>query len=99
MQINLRAVVGLPVVTKSGQKIGRVLDVVLNTDTHAVASYNVRERMFGKEQYVIKPVQVLEIRADGLIVEDAVLKDVVDEVVVKGSATAAWSGAVPRSEE
>lgn len=79
MQINLRALLGLQVVTESGTRIGKLTDVVLQTDTHAVATYVVRARLFGGREFLIKPAQVKKILADRLVVEDAALASAVPE--------------------
>lgn len=75
MQINLRKLLGLPVITETGTKLGRVADVIIHTDTHGVSAYEVRAHLLGGQVYLISPVQVKEIREDSLIVFDTFIAD------------------------
>lgn len=100
MQINLRALLGLPVVTESGTRLGKLAEIVLQTDTHTVATYVARARMFGGREFLIKPAQVKKILADRLVVEDAVLTSAISEqkTSIAIQRQPGLSGAATRSE-
>lgn len=74
MLLNAKKILGLPVYTEVGVKIGRVFDITLDADAHAVREYCVRAGLVGREK-IIKPVQIKSITAEKMTVEDAVIKN------------------------
>ena len=74
MLINLHNLTHIPVVTESGEKLGRVYDINFDIDTQCVKSYVVKKHMLSTPK-LIKPEQVLSISKDKIIVEDALIKD------------------------
>lgn len=75
MNINFSRLKKLPVLTRSGEMLGRVYNCSLSVDTHTVTEYCVRSSRFSQREYIIKPSQVVEITAVKMTVDDAVLKD------------------------
>ena len=75
MIINEQTLIRLPVVTKSGEKLGHIIDIEFDIDTHSVRKYLVGAR-FRKEIYFVAPVQIISIEEDKILVEDGVLKNV-----------------------
>lgn len=73
MQINLRTLLRLPVYTESGGKIGRVQEVVVNSDSHAVRHYQVG-KLTG-ERHLVAPSQVRSITAERMTVVDSLLAE------------------------
>ena len=74
MFINEQTLIRLPVVTKSGTKLGHVIDIEIDVDDHRIRKYFVSAR-FQKDTYLIAPSQILEITDEKIIVDDNVLKD------------------------
>ena len=74
MFISLKTLLHLPVHTESGVHLGRVHDLELDIDTHHVRHYVVEPRFFGKEFYLITPVQIKAVTAEKIIVEDTISK-------------------------
>ena len=70
----------LPVFTKSGVKLGKIFDLEIDIDSHAVFQYIVRTSFVSRTSYLIKPAQVLSIDEKRLVVDDGVMKEVKKEV-------------------
>ena len=75
MFVNVKAILGLPVITESGTKLGSLQDVEIDIDLHHVRVYQVSKSMFHKADYEISPSEVVKISTDEIIVKDAVLKE------------------------
>lgn len=75
MNINFSQLKKLPVFTRSGEMLGKVYDCSFSADTHTVTDYRVRLSRFSRQEYIIKPSQVVEITAVKMTVDDAILKD------------------------
>jgi len=78
MLINLYNLKHLPVITQSGVKLGKVYDINFDIETHCVKSYLVRHSVIS-QSYLIKPVQVVNITNDSIIVEDGLVKEKVEK--------------------
>lgn len=74
MYIDLKTLLHLPVFTESGVHLGRIHDLELDVDTHHVRHYIVEPGFFGKEYYLITPMQIKSITAEKIIVDDTVSK-------------------------
>ena len=74
MYINEQTLIRLPVFTKAGEKLGHIIDIEIDVESHQVRKYFVGAR-FQKETYLIAPSQILEITEEKVIVEDNVMKD------------------------
>ncbi len=72
MIINLHQLKRLPVITKSGIKLGKINEINFLVDTQNIFQYIVRPSFLSGRIFLIKPSQVLEI-SDKIIVDDAVL--------------------------
>jgi sporulation protein YlmC with PRC-barrel domain len=82
MFINVKAILGLPVITESGTKLGSLKDMEIDIDLHFVRVYQVSKSMFHKADYEIGPSEVVKISTDKIVVKDAVLKE---DVSIKDS--------------
>jgi len=74
MHILASQLIGLPVVTKSGQPLGRIVDLEIAVDSHAIGAYHVRSRwniagLLGRNLLIV-PRQVISITAQRMTVED-----------------------------
>ena len=69
----------LPVFTKSGVKLGKIFDLEIDIDSHAVFQYIVRTSFVSRISYLIKPAQVLSIDEKRLVVDDGVIKETKEE--------------------
>lgn len=75
MRITSKQLLGLQVVTVSGQKLGRVQQIELDTATHQVTCYEVKIHFslsdLIPDTLLISPQQVVAITAEQVVVEDA----------------------------
>ncbi|HLD61248.1 MAG TPA: PRC-barrel domain-containing protein [Patescibacteria group bacterium] len=96
MVINLQSLLHLPVFTKSGTNLGKVHDLKIDVDTHAIKQYIVESGLIAKHHYLIGPAQVIEITEEKIVVDDTITKDVVIKEEKQKSAPpeAALGGAV-----
>ncbi len=76
MRIDSRDLLGLPVVTVSGVRLGKVLSFELDADTHAVALYHVGPRNWpGSVRHAIAPPQILSVTAEQMTVRDGAVAE------------------------
>jgi len=78
MFIGAKNIINNKVVTQSGQLLGKVIDFEINTLNQNIIKYYVQRDLIGflKKPLIINANQVIEIKKDKLIVEDAVVFDV-----------------------
>ena len=74
MIINEQTLIRLPVFTRSGEKLGHIIDIEIDVESNQVRKYFVGGR-FQKDVYLIAPAQIVEITQEKIIVEDTVMKD------------------------
>jgi sporulation protein YlmC with PRC-barrel domain len=72
--MNLRQLKKLPVYTKLGIKLGKVIDINFLIETQSVSQYIVRPNFFGRI-LLINANQVLGINDEKIIVEDTVVPE------------------------
>lgn len=72
MRTTLRHLLHLPVVTVGGVRLGRVRDAEVDAESHLIVTYRVNRWL--RPSLVIHRTQVVEVRADRLIVDDGVIK-------------------------
>ncbi|MFH1461173.1 MAG: hypothetical protein ABIF84_02015 [Patescibacteria group bacterium] len=77
MLIRAKKVIGLKALTRSGQPLGRVADFEIEGVGQNIVKYYIQGEIFGflKESLVINASQVIEIKKDRLIVEDAIIAE------------------------
>lgn len=98
MQVAFTTLIGLPVFTESGKRVGKVVDAALAVDSHTVRTYLVRPHFFKIDELSISPSQVRSITDTKMIVDDAVLLDLKKSASVLQGASA-WSAAATQSNE
>lgn len=80
---------GLPVVTKSGDRIGKLTGLVIESESHAVVQYIVaKSRLlsaFLPKELLIHPSQVISIDEEKMVVKG-------DMVVLEAAEAVAFSG-------
>ena len=75
-----KQLIHLPVVTRSDQAIGTVVDFEIDAETQTVWRYEIAQGdilipgFFGKK-FFVAPSQVISLDAKKMVVEDAVVKD------------------------
>lgn len=74
MYINYQQLIRLPVITKSGEKLGYVHDVEIDIKEHFVRKYLVVHGIVSRDTFLITPAQIIEINKDNIVVEDNILK-------------------------
>lgn len=78
MQLSSRQVIGLPVETKSGLKLGVVADFEIDTEQQAVARYVVKPALVPRllaRELMVGASQVVSITNEKIIVEDGVVSE------------------------
>ena len=86
MLINLHNLLHLPVFTESGTKLGKIHDLNLDIESHYVNSYIVRSSLISKT-HLIKPIQIISVGKEKIIVKDAVIKEIEKKQVKKAKPT------------
>ncbi len=76
--MNTHSLMHLPVLTESGSKLGKVYDINIDIDNHCIKSYLVRAS-FISQSYLIKPVQIVSISREQIIVEDSLIVEKLPE--------------------
>jgi uncharacterized protein YrrD len=72
MLIGLKKMLRLPVVTRSGVRLGKIVDADFDAAAHAVLKYHVADGMFSGNKFLVDRAQVLDVTAEKVIVDDAV---------------------------
>jgi len=82
MLIPVKQIISLPVYTQSNKKLGRVVDVNLDIENHAVVQYVVESGIVNKDVFLISPTQVVSITLEKMIVVDTITKELVSDIKV-----------------
>lgn len=79
MLINFNELTNLPVQTESGDFLGHLINLDINTETHSIAKYHAQKKKILKtsELFLIAPEQIVKIDEDKIIVRDNVTKEAV----------------------
>lgn len=72
MVINLRKLIGLPVYTAAGVKLGRIADAELDVEKHLVARYVVKAGAISLASFLVQYSQVVSITEEKMVVDDSV---------------------------
>lgn len=76
-RINSSDLIGLPVVTESGKRLGSVRTFAMDVESHTIVSYTVKPSrlvsLIGRDDLVIRPAQVVAITKDQMTVRDNVV--------------------------
>lgn len=79
MNLNKNQLINLPVYTKSGQKLGRVVNFEFNTQLQEIVKYYIKAENIIKEliekDLVISAEQVISIDDEKMVVEDLAVKE------------------------
>ena len=79
MVISFRQLKNLPVYTKNGDYLGKIKDLVINSQSHSVQEYRLQSsQMIAKltgEDLIIKPGQVISLDQEKMVVEDNVVSE------------------------
>ncbi len=88
---------GVPVVTRSGQKVGKLAAIIVDSDRHEVAQYAVaRSLLLAKivpDELLVHPSQVVSLDGERMVVEDGAVAERAAAEMARGSAEAASNGA------
>ena len=78
MFIEAKNIINNKAVTQSGQILGRVIDFEIDTLSQSIVKYHIQGDLIGflKKPLIINADQVIEIKKNKLIVEDAVVFDI-----------------------
>lgn len=78
MLIRSDKLIGKPVITQSGEHLGKVLELYINTDTQEIEQYEVQssivKSLFGKK-LLIHRRQVIDITEKAVVVEDGLIEE------------------------
>lgn len=77
MLVSHRRLIGLPVVTKSGEFLGYIVELEIEAAGQQIYSYNVRARRFFEwgAKFLVSRAQVVSIDRLRMVVEDAVVTE------------------------
>lgn len=77
MFIKAKEIIGNKVISRSGHFLGKVIDFEIDTSSQNIIKYYVSGGLFNllKTPLIINAKQVVEIKADRIIVEDAVISE------------------------
>jgi len=74
----LNKLINLPVYTKSGENLGKLKEIEIDTNTHQISNYLVKSSQMinrlSTKQLIIKPSQVVGVDKEKMIVEDSVIR-------------------------
>lgn len=98
MRIAWDTLVTLPVVTESGQTLGRIVGCTLETDGHSVCSYDVRPSLLTRHHLLVGREQVVAILTDKVVVKDATYTPA-EEAKHLRNISVRQAGALGRAEE
>ncbi len=83
MIINYQNLINLPVITKSGQLLGKISKIEIDTDTQSIINYFIKSTNIVKGllegELIINKNQVIVITQEKVIVEDNVYKKRVED--------------------
>ena len=74
MIIDLKKLLHLPVLTRSGIKLGKITNAEIDADPQTIIKYHVSAGPFSDKNYIIDRSQVLEIETDKMVVDDATVR-------------------------
>ncbi|MFA5358281.1 MAG: PRC-barrel domain-containing protein [Patescibacteria group bacterium] len=88
MLINAKKIITLPVYTKSGQFLGEVTDIEIDSDGQMVINYfvgsaGVIKKLFVVDSLVVHRSQIVSISNEKIIVEDNVAKKIEETLIDK----------------
>jgi len=96
MRFSLVQLKKMIVETESGMRLGRVFNIIFDTEGQDVLQYEVGN-YFNKNQYLVNRGQVVKFEEGKMIVEDSVKKVVAEEIVEEKAKVE--MGAVAMREE
>lgn len=76
MQISTTILLGLPVVTENGERLGTLQEVVVDVESQTVRQYMVQPpflKKFSAKSLLIAPSQVVRITKDAMVVKDVTI--------------------------
>ena len=75
MRLNLKQLKHLVVETASGEKLGHIHDLILETEGQLIAGYAVKPSLLSGTGYLISRDQIIRFETTKIIVEDNVIKE------------------------
>jgi sporulation protein YlmC with PRC-barrel domain len=94
---------GVPVYTRSGNHVGRLVGFVIESDTHEVIQYAVKKsgtfELLLPKEFLVNRSQVVSVSEEKLIVEDAAVTEKAKEKKKKVTESAPKTVGVTRSME
>lgn len=74
MRITAKQILHLPVVSEGGKQLGKVKDVIFQTDSFSISHFEVA-RAFSRSCFLVAVSQVVVIRQDVIVVKDGVVRE------------------------
>jgi len=77
MFIYHKQIIGLDVITESGELLGSVVDLIINSDTQEIEQYEIKTSLVKKflgQNLLISRQQVISINTDKITVVDSIIK-------------------------
>ena len=69
-----KQLIGLVVRTQARKKIGKIIGLVVDTESQSIMQYNVKRSLFGGDVLLINRSQVISITESSMIVDELSLK-------------------------
>ncbi len=82
LSIKGKKIIGLPVETLSGEKLGKVADFDVDPESHLIVRYYIKSGLSLpplSEEIIITRQQVIRLTAEKMIVDDGVAKEKIEE--------------------
>ncbi len=83
MLLSIKKIIGLPVETSDGTKIGKVADINLDIESHIVNSYAIKSGFISGENLIIRRTQVISINDKKMIIEDGAIREKISAETLK----------------
>ncbi len=99
MRIAWDILITLPVVTESGQTLGRIVGGMLDTEAHALVSYEVKPSLLARHHLIISCEQVVTITSEHVVVKDATYPTTEQRKTNRPATNVRQAGAYGRAEE
>lgn len=79
MSFNFKQLKNLPVYTRSGDFLGKINEIEINTETQAISKYLIKSSQVTKRLagagLMVSPSQVITIDDEKMVIEDSLIKE------------------------
>lgn len=78
--ITSKRLIGLQVFTESGIFVGKVFDLEINLESHAILRYIIKSRLGAivAKELIITPAEIVSISAEKMIIKDGTVRELAE---------------------